>query len=95
MSSLLLVNDNVGFTHVDPFEDTERYFSNSIREEGKEFHPRRSVRGSERLTKWYYCGTINSFTHVDPFEDTERCHKNTGKFDILSKFHPRRSVRGY
>ncbi len=63
----------LGFTHVDPFEDTERYY------------PSRSVVGISSFTHvdpfedterpWSEAdvgrGKI-SFTHVDPFEDTER-----------------------
>ncbi len=33
------------FTHVDPFEDTERSTEILIADDGSTFHPRRSVRG--------------------------------------------------
>ncbi len=63
----------LGFTHVDPFEDTESD------------HQRRLALGAQRFThvdpfedtesqercQWRR-GDQSCFTHVDPFEDTER-----------------------
>ncbi len=84
------------FTHVDPFEDTER--------------PRRDVIGAKAGTGFTHVDPFEDterqvaqhfvvvarcrFTHVDPFEDTESQASPTAAAPPAT-FHPRRSVRGY
>ncbi len=61
------------FTHVDPFEDTERRLLASIRATiSGGFTHVDPFEDTERLTQYLLCLALPCFTHVDPFEDTER-----------------------
>jgi len=84
-----------GFTHVDPFEDTESWRDAGAQAPGIHVSPT-SIRS--RILKEPLVATIAvgnpRFTHVDPFEDTESKHKADNVI-AEAKFHPRRSVRGY
>ncbi len=61
------------FTHVDPFEDTER---RSLRRACASRDPVSPTSIRSRILKaqgfFMLICTSRSFTHVDPFEDTER-----------------------
>jgi len=60
------------FTHVDPFEDTERLGMQYGKTEARGFthvDPFEDTESSHAPTL-DFCGS-KSFTHVDPFEDTE------------------------
>ncbi len=65
-----------GFTHVDPFEDTESCQSSRITVPPVPVSPT-SIRS--RILKGLCVSSIIyvqiGFTHVDPFEDTERCNQ--------------------
>ena len=62
-----------GFTHVDPFEDTERTLTAESNRPPPIVSPTsirsRILKGPSRATG---LSRTPSFTHVDPFEDTER-----------------------
>ena len=63
----------MGFTHVDPFEDTERLLPAAQAGERRErFTHVDPFEDTERRKVGQFRATSTGFTHVDPFEDTER-----------------------
>ena len=89
--------ENTCFTHVDPFEDTERIEKQERKVVGVDgfthVDPFEDTE-SERTPRPNPTRQSRRFTHVDPFEDTESCLvlRQAGG---PAEFHPRRSVRGY
>ena len=63
----------MSFTHVDPFEDTERKCIILARSRAHGVSPT-SIRSRilKDLFEQAQAHRVNGFTHVDPFEDTER-----------------------
>ncbi len=89
--------DNISFTHVDPFEDTESHQVNAdLRRQFFRFTHVDPFEDTERPCRATDPSQVSlGFTHVDPFEDTEseNWRPSLGRPD--NSFHPRRSVRGY
>ena len=75
------------FTHVDPFEDTERWAAHSRERRDHQVSPT-SIRS--RILKGQASQgpqpVTPRFTHVDPFEDTERGWWRIGQRQRLSSF---------
>jgi len=65
-------NHSRGFTHVDPFEDTE---SGRLHPAPHPPHPVSPTSIRSRILKDFFRNNgralLHGFTHVDPFEDTE------------------------
>ena len=59
------------FTHVDPFEDTERPYCHPVWPLSQCFTHVDPFEDTERTPTEYAQAIHKSFTHVDPFEDTE------------------------
>ena len=85
----------ISFTHVDPFEDTERATQAWCLAGGvirfTHVDPFEDTESDLKLDNLF---KFEGFTHVDPFEDTER-YITPPQTPDSNLFHPRRSVRGY
>ena len=76
------------FTHVDPFEDTERWFAIPDARTDGLVSPT-SIRSrilKARPGALLPAGGASCFTHVDPFEDTESCLLLLLLFLVLLRF---------
>ena len=83
----LALEDPPRFTHVDPFEDTERPYHQTGPGKLRGFTHVDPFEDTERTTRQSWDLVHASFTHVDPFEDTERL-TNSPNYNTSKKVSP-------
>ncbi|MBN1921332.1 MAG: hypothetical protein JW892_08820, partial [Anaerolineae bacterium] len=85
----------VGYTHLDPLEDTETGAGYDRGGRPLELHPSRSVEDTETRTDPTAHIAAIGYTHLDPLEDTETRFSRAWPLGLLVGLHPSRLVGGY